>query len=96
MLSENRTLQTLNVSGNSLGKMQAGDMVKLKSSGLLSAVAIVFGPGDVKVEGEGVGHVKPSDFEWESQFPSFCAGVAASLSLTEVRYLSSTHLTLPF
>ena len=30
------------------------------------------------------GHIKPSEFEWESQVPAFCAGVAASPSLISV------------
>ena len=34
---------------------------------------------------EGVsGDVKPSEFEWESQVPAFCAGLAASVSLLSV------------
>ena len=28
--------------------------------------------------------LKPSEYEWESQVPAFCAGVAASPSLTSV------------
>ena len=38
MLQINTTLTQLNVSGNSFGKMQVGDSVKLKSNGQICAV----------------------------------------------------------
>ena len=79
----NKTLQTLDVSDNSFGKMQVGDKVKLKSSGEMKMVTRVHSDGDIEVEGRS-GYVKPSEFEWESQVPAFCAGVAASPSLTSV------------
>jgi hypothetical protein len=83
MLSENTTLKTLDVSGNSFGKMQKGDEVKIKSSGEMQVVTEVHSDGDIEVEG-GSGYVKPSELEWESQVPAFCAGVAASPSLLSV------------
>ena len=80
VLRVNKTLQHLNVSSNSFGKMQAGDQVKLKSSGEMKTVTKTWSDGDIKVEG-GSDWVKPSEFEWESQVPAFCAGLAASSSL---------------
>ena len=83
VLRVNKTLQYLNVSNNSFGKVQVGDQVKLKSSGEMKTVTNAFGDGDIKVEGVS-GYVRPSEFEWESQVPAFCAGLAASASLLSV------------
>jgi hypothetical protein len=81
MLSENTTLKTLDVSDNSFGKLAVGDQVKLKSSGEMKVVTDTYGDGDIKVEG-GSGYVKrPSEFEWESQFPAFCAGLKCNSAL---------------
>ena len=77
VLRVNKTLQHLNVSNNSFGKMQVGDQVKLKSSGEMKTVTDI-GDGYIEVE-DSVG--VPSEFEWESQVPAFCAGLAASSSL---------------
>ena len=82
-LRVNKTLQHLNVSNNSFGKMQVGDQVKLKSSGEMKTVTQIYSDGDIKLEGVS-GSVKPSEFEWESQVPAFCAGLAASSSLLSV------------
>ena len=38
MLSENTTLKTLDVSGNSFGKLAVGDQVKLRSNGEMKVV----------------------------------------------------------
>ena len=83
VLRVNKTLQHLNVSNNSFGNVQVGDQVKLKSSGEMKTVTNTYGDGDIKLEG-GSGYVKPSEFEWESQVPAFCAGLAASASLLSV------------
>ena len=85
VLLVNKTLQHLNVSNNIFGQVQVGDQVKLKSSGKMKTVTNTRGMnnGDIKVEG-GSGLVKPSEFEWESQVPAFCAGLAASSSLLTV------------
>jgi hypothetical protein len=89
MLPMNKTLKTLDVSNNSFGKMQVGDLVKLKSSGEMKIVTEI-DTGHIKFDGCDSlpdltsGYVKPSAFDWESQVPAFCAGVAASLSLISV------------
>ena len=80
VLRVNKTLQHLNVSNNSFGKMQVGDQVKLKSSGEIKTVTEKVGY-DIEVEGS---DFEPSEFEWESQVPAFCAGLAASPSLLSV------------
>ena len=82
VLRVNKTLQHLNVSNNSFGRMQVGDQVKLKSSGEMKTVTTTW-DGDITVEG-GSRWVKPSEFEWESQVPVFCEGLAASSSLLTV------------
>jgi len=89
----NKTVQHLNVSDNSLGKMQKGDQVKLKSSGEIKTVTStyihpLFSDGIIYVEGKS-NHVEPSEFEWESQVPAFCAGLAASTSLLSVHAWSN-------
>ena len=83
-LLKNKTIQHLNVSNNSFGKPMVGDQVKLKSTGEIKTVTNTYSDGDIKVEG-GSGYVKPSEFDWESQVPTFCAGLAASTSLLSVR-----------
>ena len=83
VLRVNKTLQHLNVSNNSFGSVQVGDQVKLKSSGEVCTVTTIWSDGDIEVEG-GSGYVNPSEFEWESQLPAFCAGLAASPSLLTV------------
>ena len=83
VLHVNKTLQHLNVSNNSFGRPVVGDQVKLKSSGEMKTVNVTYDDGDIEVEG-GSDWVKPSEFEWESQVPAFCAGLAASSSLLSV------------
>ena len=84
LLLRNKTIQTLDVSDNSFGKMQVGDKVKLKSSGEMKIVADTgWSDGGLKVLG-GSDIIKSSGYEWESQVPAFCAGVAASPSLISV------------
>ena len=83
VLHVNKTLQHLNVSNNSFGRPVVGDQVKLKSSGEMKTVTFAFSDGDIDVEG-GSGVVEPSELEWESQVPAFCAGLAASSSLLSV------------
>ena len=61
--------------------------MKLKSSGEMCTVKYASSYGDVKVtkpDGSTKDDVKPSEFEWESQMPAFCAGLAASSSLLTV------------
>ena len=95
MLLVNKTIQTLNVSENSFGKPVVGDQVKIKSSGETATVTCVNGngswhPGTVDVKkADGstldyVGREGKEQFEWESQVPALCAGVAASPSLISV------------
>ena len=84
----NKTIQHLNVSDNSFGKVQKGDKVKLKSSGEMCTVKFAYSSGNVfviKPDSSTQDDVKPSEFEWESQVPAFCAGLAASTSLLSVR-----------
>merc|ERR1711871_860344 len=83
VLRVSKTLQHLSVSNNSFGRVQVGDQVKLKSSGEMKTVTNTYSDGDIKVKGV-FGYVKPSEFEWESQVPAFCAGLAASSSLLSV------------
>ena len=84
----NKTIQHLNVSDNSFGKVQLGDQVKMKSNGEIKIVT--YGPrddGTINVEpstGNWNERIRPSEFEWESQVPAFCAGLAASTSLLSV------------
>ena len=87
VLRVNKTLQHLNVSNNSFGKVQVGDQVKLKSSGEMCTVKYAYSHGDVQVtkpDGSTKDDVKASEYEWESQVPAFCAGLAASSSLLTV------------
>ena len=79
----NKTIHTLDVSDNSFGEVQVGDKVKIKSSGEMKEVTKVHSDGNIQVEG-GSGYVKPSEFEWDSQVPAFCAGIEASPSLVSV------------
>ena len=88
VLLVNKTIQHLNVSGNSFGKPMVGEQVKLKSSGEMCTVEHAYSHGDIEVtkqDGSTQDDVKPSEFEWESQVPAFCAGLAASTSLLSVR-----------
>jgi hypothetical protein len=86
MISVNKTIQVLDVSNNGFGKMQKGDQVKLKSSGILVTVSAEWGSGLRYFESSGKesSNIKSSEFEWEGQVPALCAGVAASPSLTSV------------
>ena len=87
VLRVNKTLQHLNVSNNSFGKLQVGDQVKLKSSGEMCTVHKMYYTGNpciTKPDGSTKDDVKASEFEWESQMPAFCAGLAASSSLLSV------------
>ena len=87
VLRVNKTLQHLNVSNNSFSRPVVGDQVKLKSSGEMCTVKYAYQSGKVKVtmpDGSTKDDVKPSEFEWESQVPAFCAGLAASASLLSV------------
>ena len=61
--------------------------MKLKSSGEMCTVKYAYSSGKVEVtkpDGSTKDDVKPSEFEWESQMPAFCAGLAASSSLLSV------------
>ena len=86
MLLVNKTIQHLNVSDNSFGKPVVGDKVKLKSSGEMCTVTDVndsLGIVGTTASGEHQGWT--TEFEFESQVPAFCAGLAASTSLLSVR-----------
>ena len=88
-LRVNKTLQHLNVSNNSFGRPVVGDQVKLKSSGEMCTVhryssADPSRPCITLPSGSTKNDVKASEYEWESQVPAFCAGLAASPSLLSV------------
>ena len=88
VLRVNKTLQHLNVSNNSFGRPVVGDQVKLKSSGEMCTVLSVRDSGkyDIRFANgkECDNYMDPALFEWESQVPAFCAGLAASSSLLSV------------
>ena len=88
VLRVNKTLQHLNVSNNSFGRPVVGDQVKLKSSGEMCTVHRLYGgdgnPCITKPDGSTKDNVNASEYEWESQVPAFCAGLAASSSLQTV------------
>ena len=89
VLRVNKTLQHLNVSNNSFGRPVVGDQVKLKSSGQVCTVmsphdAGVFTDSAASSQGKVGGYFVDGDYEWESQVPAFCAGLAASSSLQTV------------
>ena len=93
MLQINTTLTQLNVSGNSFGKLQLGDSVKLRSSGEMCTVSYINDVGSVDVQKadgntlEYVGRPGKEQFEWENHVPAFAAGIAASRSLLSVSAL---------
>ena len=76
----NKTIRTLDVSDNSFGKPLVGEQVKIKSSGEMKTVGHISGD---QVH-DGSDWRNPSQYEWESQVPAFCAGIAASPSLISV------------
>ena len=100
VLRVNKTLQHLNVSNNSFGRVQKGDQVKLKSSGEMCTVHKMYysNPCITKPDGSTKDDVKASEYEWESQVPAFCAGLAASSSLLSVSdsMWCSGRLSRPF
>ena len=63
----NKTIQTLNVSDNSFGKMQVGDQVKLQSSGEMCSIVQIWIPTAeklrVKQDGKDSDWIQTSDFE---------------------------------
>ena len=84
----NKTVQHLIVSDNSFGKPVVGDQVKHVPSGQVCTVNYVNDKGTyIGVEG-GISLISSGyigkDFQWESQVPALCAGVAASQSLLSV------------
>ena len=83
VLRVNKTLQHLNVSNNSFGKVQVGDQVKLKSSGEMKTVTYAGTTGNFQVDGLS-GVADASKFQWNNEVPAFCAGLAASPSLLSV------------
>ena len=89
VLRVNKTLQHLNVSNNSFGKMQEGDQVKLRSSGEVCTISAGFwnnGRG-LRVylsSGKESHNITVDDIEWVSHVPDLCAGLAASASLLSV------------
>ena len=89
VLRVNKTLQHLNVSNNSFGKMQKGDQVKLRSSGEVCTISAGFwdnGRG-LRVylsSGKESHNITVDDIEWVSHVPDLCAGLAASASLLSV------------
>ena len=88
MLQINTTLTQLNVSGNSFGRVQVGDSVKLKSTGEMCILTQL--PDDdnevlvTRADGSQSAYMKWTVFEWENQMPAFLAGIAASQSLLNV------------
>ena len=103
VLRVNKTLQHLNVSNNSFGRPVVGDQVKLKSSGEVCTVtrlhaAGVFTDSAASSQGMVKGYFVDGDYEWESQVPALCAGLAASSSLLWVRDSMKCHgrLSGPF
>ena len=85
MLPLNKTLQTLDLSNNSFGKPALGDQVKHVPSGRVCTVNYANVEGTyIGVEGDSSSGYIGKDFEWKSQMTTFCAGVAASQSLTSV------------
>ena len=89
MLQTNTTLTQLNVSGNSFGKMQVGDSVKLNSSGETCTLSSIFDDDVYTVEKGGYKSFKHAEYHWENGVPVFAAGIAASQSLLSV---SALHL----
>ena len=97
----NKTIQHLNVSDNSFGKPMVGEQVKLRSSGEMCSLTMVPDRfNEVKVtmaDGSQSSYMKFDLFEWESQVPAFCAGLAASTSLLSVSVcalLTRTYLCM--
>ena len=88
----NKTIQHLNVSDNSFGKPMVGDQVMWKQTGELKRITYVDygGPGRHQLEGSDDSQ-DPSQFEWESQVPAFCAGLAASTSLLSVSVICAPY-----
>ena len=88
VLRVNKTLQHLNVSNNSFGKVQKGEQVKLKSSGEMCTVTQTpDSDNEVKViraDGSSSGYMKWNLFQWNNEVPAFCAGLATSSSLLSV------------
>jgi hypothetical protein len=88
MLPLNKTLQTLDVSNNSFGKPAVGEQVKLKSSGEMCTLTMAPDRDNkvkvTKADGSQSGYMKWHLFEWESQVPALCAGLAASQCLLSV------------
>ena len=88
VLRVNKTLQHLNVSNNSFGKVQKGDQVKLKSSGKMCTILSIEDSGNYDIRfangKECDDYMDPALFEWESQVPAFCAGLTANSSLLSV------------
>ena len=86
-LLKNKTIQHLNVSNNSFGKPVVGDQVKLKSSGEMCTVKYIYPSWKIEItkpNGTTQDDVMPSEFEWISEVPAFCDGLAASTSLLSV------------
>ena len=89
VLRVNKTLQHLNVSNNSFGRPVVGDTVRLKVNGEVKTVTKTSNDGvhvesSLSSEGKVKGFFVDADYEWESQVPAFCAGLAASSSLLSV------------
>ena len=88
-LESNTTLEEVCV-----GNLMVGSTVRLKSSGETCTVKRAYSSGDIKVtkpDGSTQDDVKPSEFEWESQVPAFCAGLAASTSLLSVSAICAPY-----
>ena len=88
-LRVNKTLQHLNVSNNSFCRPVVGDTVRLKVNGEVKTVTKTSNDGvhvesSLSSEGYVAGYFVDADYEWESQVPAFCAGLAASSSLLSV------------
>ena len=89
----NKTIQHLNVSDNSFGKPLVGERVKSKRHREVKVVAKVADDGGIWTDGNffQLLKIQPSEFEWESQVPAFCAGLAASTSLLSVSAICAPY-----
>ena len=83
-LQTNKTLEEIHV-----GNLMVGCTVRLKSGEEKVVTDPDFYDG-IKVQ-VSEDKVKPSEFEWDSQVPAFCAGIEASPSLISVSTIFRLH-----
>jgi hypothetical protein len=83
MLQDNKTLQTLNVSNNGFGKVQAGDQVKLKDGSIKRVITFPGNPDYLQLEGDS-GNVKYGQANYslvDIGVPALCAGLKCNSTL---------------